>query len=158
MHASYPQITLVILIFQSTICRSSVQLYMHWFKWMKVVYLFSLQRKFTLFLHPSMNSWCFSSTPFFFLSPCVSFLYPLKCLASTFAPTSSVVFFTIHSELENFKTENWGLGFKQRYLIAPFSMFENLIYFMIFHKNVFIFCFNRRRWRKALWFSEYLGN
>lgn len=107
------------------------------------------------FLHPSINPWCFSSTPFFYLSPCVALLYPLRCLASTFSPTNSVVFFTIHSA---FKLENWGLGFMHRYLIAQFSVFENLIFIMVVHKNVCILCFNRMRWRKALWFLRISWN
>lgn len=116
-----------------------------------------LIRKFALFLHPSINPWCFISTFFFFLSPCFALLHPLKCLH--FPPAWQalslwliLLFFTRHRA---FKLGNWVLGFMGRCLIAPFALcFEGLIFFMIFHTNVHVFCFNRMRLKKALSFLE----
>lgn len=84
-------------------------------------------------------------------SMCCS-LVPLQVLGKHFCSDKLLSF------LSHIVVENWGLGFMHRCLIAPFSVFENLTFFMIFHTNVYIFCFNRMKWEKALWFFEYVEN
>lgn len=127
MLTSYLQITLVILIFQSTILQIKLS---------------------TLHALIQRDESCISLLP---KSMCCS-LVSFQVLGKHFCSDNLLCL------LPDIVVENWGLGFMHRCLIAPFSVFENLTFFMIFHTNVYIFCFNRMRWQKSLWFFKYLEN